>query len=92
MSFHTEDSSWAFHERPSVQDSQRCPLLDHELLLDAELLQQLDRHFALDGAQRPINFPFVFLAGLNVMDVVPEIDGHLCEDYDEQGLRVSQGE
>lgn len=63
-----------------MQNSQWCPLLDHELLVNVEFLQDVHGDVIVDGAQCPVNFLFVLFARLDVMEIVSEgclIDGGL---------------
>jgi hypothetical protein len=65
-----------------VENSQRRPLLDHELLLDVKLPEDVRSDVTANGAEGPINLPFVLLSRLDMMEIVPElIDGELWRDY-----------
>lgn len=77
VSFHTEDAARANHQRSSVQNSQRRPLLNHKLLVDVQLLQNLQCDVTFDGAKCSVNFLFVFLAGLYVMEIISV--GHVID-------------
>lgn len=81
--FDTEYGAWSIHQSPSMEDPQRCPLLDLKCLLDIQLFQNVQCHVIADGAERSVNLLLVLLSRLYVMKILSDgrrmIDGHVCE-------------
>lgn len=70
--FDTEYGAWSIHQSSSMENSQRCPLLDLKCFFYIQLFQNLRRHVIADGAERSVNLLLVLLSRLDVMKILSD--------------------